>query len=140
MAACPYHTRYFNWWDPVFPAEEALNPDVSPRMRGVAEKCNFCHGRLQRAREKAAAEGVDRHEAVEYTPACAEACPSGAIVFGNLMDAKSAVARLSRSANAFRLLPTLGTSPKVFYYSERAWVRRLGDNPRVVARKEVSHG
>ena len=47
MAACPYHARYFNWWDPAWPAgmEKTLNPDVSPRMRGVVEKCNFCHGR-----------------------------------------------------------------------------------------------
>ena len=48
MAACPYHARYFNWWDPEWPAgmEKTLNPDVAPRMRGVVEKCNFCHGRL----------------------------------------------------------------------------------------------
>ena len=57
MAACPYHARYFNWWDPQWPAgmEKTLNPDVAPRMRGVVEKCNFCHGRWHAA--KAAGRG-----------------------------------------------------------------------------------
>ncbi len=54
MAACPYHARYFNWWDPAWPAgmEKTLNPDVAPRMRGVVEKCNFCHGRWHAAKAK----------------------------------------------------------------------------------------
>lgn len=128
MAACPYHARYFNWFDPTWPEglEATLNPDVAPRMRGVAEKCNFCHGRLDRARQQAAAEGRPASESVSYTPACAEACPSRAITFGNLRDPDSDVARLARSPEAFRLLETLGTEPKVFYLSRDAWVRSLG--------------
>jgi len=45
MAACPYHVRQFNWWDPLWPdgMERSLNPDVSVRMRGIVEKCNFCY-------------------------------------------------------------------------------------------------
>ena len=45
MAACPYHARYFNWYDPIWPEgmEKYLNPSVSPRMRGVVEKCSFCY-------------------------------------------------------------------------------------------------
>ena len=41
MTACPYHARYFNWWDPVWPPgmEKSLNPGVATRMRGVVEKC-----------------------------------------------------------------------------------------------------
>src|SRR5205085_12137285 len=56
MAACPYHARYFNWWDPAWPAgmEKTLNPAVAPRMRGVVEKCNFCHGRWHAAKARAA--------------------------------------------------------------------------------------
>jgi len=75
MAACPYHARYFNWFDPIWPEgmQDTLNPDVSPRMRGVAEKCNFCHGRLDRARELASAQGRPTTEPVSYQPACAEA-------------------------------------------------------------------
>ncbi len=139
MAACPYHVRYFNWWDVKYPAEGALNPDVSPRMRGVAEKCNFCHGRLQRAQEKAALDGRKELEDGEYVTACTESCPVGAITFGNLADEKTKVAKLAKSSRCFRLLESLKTEPKVYYYSERKWVHELGRNPGVVD-KEESHG
>jgi molybdopterin-containing oxidoreductase family iron-sulfur binding subunit len=121
MAACPYHARYFNWWDPQWPAgmERALNPSVAPRMRGVVEKCNFCHGRWHEARERAAS---DRGP-VQYTPACAEACPAQAIRFGDLNDSSSEVTTLSKGHEAFRLLESIGTGPKVFYQSKREWVR-----------------
>ena len=68
MTACPYHARYFNWWDPQWPPgmEKTLNPDVAPRMRGVVEKCNFCHGRLHAARARAAAEGSRDLQPGEY--------------------------------------------------------------------------
>ncbi len=126
MAACPYHARCFNWWDPVWPkgAERLLNPDVSPRMRGVVEKCNFCHGRWQAAREAAAARG---ERDVSYTPACVESCPTGAITFGKLDDTRGELYRLVHSPRAFRLLEKLGTEPKVTYLSDRAWVRRLAE-------------
>ena len=149
MAACPYHARYFNWFDPVWPEgmETTLNPDVSPRMRGVAEKCNFCHGRLARAQEQAAAEGRRELEPGQYVPACAEACPNGAITFGDLLDPDSEVARLARSPEAFRLLEALGTEPKVSYLSSRAWVRRIGESrlgmlsaDREDAKGVASHG
>ena len=79
MAACPYHARYFNWWDPAWPAgmEKTLNPDVAPRMRGVVEKCNFCHGRWHAAKAKAVANGKAEIDPADYVPACVEACPSG---------------------------------------------------------------
>lgn len=128
MAACPYHARSFNWWDPVWPKgmEQALNPDVSPRMRGVVEKCTFCHGRLHAAQARAAAEGRRDLRPDEYQPACVEACPTDAMVFGNLDDPDSEVARLARSDGSFRLLERLGTEPKVYYRSTRSWVRRVG--------------
>jgi len=126
MAACPYHARYFNWWDPAWPAgmEKALNPDVAPRMRGVVEKCNLCHGRLHRAEAKAAAEGRREIGSEEYMPACVEACPAKAITFGDLADEQSEVAQLARSEGAFRLLEKLGTESKVYYRSERPWVHQ----------------
>ena len=129
MAACPYHARYFNWWDPAWPAgtEAALNPEVSVRMRGVVEKCNFCHARWHAAKAKAAAAGTREIDPADYVPACVEACPNRAIVFGDLDDASSPAARLARGPHAFRLLDRLGTEPKVFYRSEREWVRRLGE-------------
>jgi Fe-S-cluster-containing dehydrogenase component len=57
--ACPYHARYFNWWDPVWPdgMEKYLSPNVSPRMRGVVEKCSFCFHRYQLAKNKAYMDG-----------------------------------------------------------------------------------
>jgi molybdopterin-containing oxidoreductase family iron-sulfur binding subunit len=126
MAACPYHARYFNWSDPQWPAgtEQALNPGVAPRTRGVVEKCNFCHARLQQAEAKAAAAGAREIDPADYVPACVEACPSKAIVFGDLADASSEAARLAADPRCFRMLERLGTEPKVFFRSGRAWVRQ----------------
>lgn len=142
MAACPYHARYFNWWDPVWPAgmERTLNPAVSPRMRGVVEKCNFCHGRLHAARERAAAEGQSALAPLKYIPACAEACPSGAIMFGDLNDPESPVARLVKNGEAFRLLSRLGTDPKVYYRSTQPWVREIAEHQLSTEKKETIHG
>ncbi len=142
MAACPFHARYFNWFDPAWPQgmEKALNPDVSVRMRGVVEKCNFCHARWQAAKAKAAAAGRRSLDPDDYVPACVEACPAKAISFGDLDDPESRVAKGSRSPNAFRLLAKLGTEPKVYYLSERAWVRALGDADAARSESEGSRG
>jgi len=125
MAACPYQARFFNWWDPEWPGTlvETLNPAVSTRTRGVVEKCSFCSHRLQAARARQAADGADRSKPPEYTPACVEACPAGALVFGDLEDPGSEAARLSRSPDCFQLLERLGTGSKVFYRTRRPWLR-----------------
>ena len=127
MVACPYHARVFNWYTPEHPpaATYALNPDVAPRMRGVVEKCNGCHGRLHAARERAIVEGRALDPA-DCVPACAEACPRGAIVSGDLDDPDDELAKLAKGPRAFRLLEQLGTQPKVYYLSSYEWVRRLG--------------
>jgi len=130
MAACPYHARYFNWWDPIWPADlkKSLSPNVSPRMRGVVEKCSFCFHRYQLAMEKAYVEGRRDLEEGEYQTACTQACPSGAITFGDLNNPDHAVSTMKDDPNAFRLLERLQTNPKVYYISTRDWVRRAGDN------------
>jgi molybdopterin-containing oxidoreductase family iron-sulfur binding subunit len=143
MAACPYHARYFNWFDPKWPKgmEKALTPDVSVRPRGVVEKCNFCHHRFMQAKDTVRMDGSDVyakgpdgrvHCAVAeeaYQTSCAEACPNGAIVFGDLNNPEHKVHQLVHgNANAFRLLERLGTDTAVYYLSSREWVRRLGDN------------
>ncbi len=130
MAACPYHARYFNWWDPVWPKgmEKMLSPDVSVRMRGIVEKCSFCFHRYQRAMDKAHYEGRKELAENEYQTACTQACPAGAITFGDLSNPEHAVYKLKQNPNAFRLLERLGTNTKVYYVSEREWVRRAGDN------------
>lgn len=127
MTACPYHARYFNWWDPVWSdgMEESLNPDVSPRMRGVVEKCNFCFHRLQSANTKAAAAGKRDIDPGDYVPACVEACPTRAIMFGDLFDDNDDVSKLANDKNSFRLLENLGTGPKVYFRTEREWVKEL---------------
>lgn len=119
MAACPYTLRYFNWYGPSWPElmQSGLNPDVSVRPRGVMEKCSFCHHRLLRARDTARAEGRELAHG-EYVPACVQACPPGAMLFGDLEDPESEVAKLARSPRAFRLLEDLGTEPKVIYLRE----------------------
>lgn len=129
IVACPYHARDFNWWDPEWPKsmEAMLNPEVSTRMRGIVEKCTFCHHRLNSARAKAYLDGADTVD-VAYTPACAEACPSGAIAFGNLVNPESAVAKLAKDPRAFRILAKLKTEPKVYYLSKHQWIHRLSDN------------
>lgn len=116
MAACPYNAKYFNWYSYQKEAP-GQNPDVSVREKGVVEKCTFCHHRLQKARELALAEkrGFDP---LDYVPACAEACPAKAIVFGDLADPASEVAQLARSPRAFKLHEELGTKPKVIYLTE----------------------
>ena len=149
MAACPYHARYFNWWDPIWPEgmERYLSPNVSPRMRGVVEKCSFCFHRYQLARDKAFTEGRRDLAEAEYQTACTQACPSGAIVFGDLnnpehkvhqivqpnphvVHTQAGVPLIGKSGNpqVFRLLERLGTNPKVYYHSSKEWVRRAGDN------------
>jgi len=140
MAACPYHARYFNWWDPVWPEgmEKYLSPNVSPRMRGVVEKCSFCFHRYQLAMDKAYVEGRRELREDEYQTSCTQACPAGAITFGDLNNPKHTVHKMVQPDNkhhgkpknpkAFRLLERLGTNTKVYYLSDRKWVRKLGDN------------
>ncbi len=88
MASCPYHARYFNWFDPVWPEgmEKTLNPDVSVRPRGVVEKCNFCHHRWMKAKDAARANGDDPEYLDDgaYVTSCTSACPNGAIIFGDV--------------------------------------------------------
>jgi molybdopterin-containing oxidoreductase family iron-sulfur binding subunit len=142
QAACPYHARYFNWWDGYWPkgTDRYLSPEVSPRMRGVIEKCSFCHHRFMRAKEEAYAERrsarLEEDEYaktsaeidIEYQTACTEACPAQAITFGNLNNPDSDVAKLSKHPDAFRLLERLGTEPKVYYISSKDWVHKKADN------------
>jgi len=117
--ACPYTVKSFNWKKPHYPesALPMLNPEVSVRPVGVIEKCTFCHHRLQGAREQARDEGRPLRER-DYVPACAESCPTGAIVFGDLDNPDHRVAKLVEDPRAFRLLEALGTEPKVYYLAE----------------------
>ena len=118
--ACPYTVKYFNWYAPSWPESERahLNPDVSVRPKGVIEKCTFCHHRLQKAREDARAERRELRES-DYQPACAEVCPTQAIGFGDLDNARHRVFELRHDSRATRLMEDLGTEPKVYYLTPR---------------------
>jgi molybdopterin-containing oxidoreductase family iron-sulfur binding subunit len=131
MAACPYHSRYFNWYDPKWPEgmEKTLSPHTSVRPRGVVEKCHFCHHRFMYVKAEKRVNGEDPLDIKdgEYTTACSDACPD-VIKFGDLNNPDHEVYNLARSKYAFRLLARLHTDPQVIYLSKREWVRRQGDN------------
>jgi len=106
-AACPYHARRFNWKAPEIPADE-INPDqgyLSNRVRpqGVVEKCTYCLHRTRRGR----------------LPACLEACPTGARVFGNILDPNSEIRWLLENKRVYVLKEELGTKPAFFYFFDK---------------------
>ena len=113
---CLYKARRFNWFkhERPEPLDMLVNPDVSVRPKGVMEKCTFCVQRIREAKDHAKDEDRLVREG-EFTTACAQSCPAGAIVFGNLLDEDSAVYRLAHSENAYRVLEALGTEPAVYY-------------------------
>jgi len=101
MAGCPFGARSFNWRDPR-PYIEKLNYDYPTRRRGVVEKCTFCAERL--------GEGLE--------PACVEACPAKALIFGDLEDPVSEVRRILKEKFTLRRKYELGTYPNVYYIIE----------------------
>jgi molybdopterin-containing oxidoreductase family iron-sulfur binding subunit len=104
IAACPYYGRRFNWNKPVVPEEEMTKKQhyLGNRMRGRGqmEKCTFC---VQRSRQG-------------RLPACVEACPTGARVFGNLLDPDSEIRFVLKNKKVFRWKEDLGTDPKFWYF------------------------
>ena len=117
---CPYTVRFFNFFDPVWPAplSKSLNPEVSVRTTGVMEKCTFCIQRIRKGEEKAKDAGRPVADG-DVVPACVQSCPTKAMSFGNMADPTSEVARLSRSSRGTKLLEDLGTKPRVTYLSRR---------------------
>ncbi len=140
---CPYKVRRFNWfWNHHGPAhprsrrgrtrpppgrlrQELLadieklqhNPDVSVRSRGVMEKCTFCTQRINAV--KIRARNVGRAPADgEIVPACAQVCPTEAIVFGDLADPDSRVSRLHAEPRAYIILGELNTQPRTQYLAK----------------------
>jgi Fe-S-cluster-containing dehydrogenase component len=120
---CPYKVRRFNFYDYEIetwpePIPIMLNPDVTVRGQGVMEKCTFCVQRIALARQTAKDEGRPIRDG-EVTTACAQACPTRAITFGNLRDATSAVVhRADDPARAYYSLHSLNTRPGITYLAK----------------------
>ncbi|MBI4409245.1 MAG: 4Fe-4S dicluster domain-containing protein, partial [Gemmatimonadetes bacterium] len=113
---CPYKVRYFNWytWEFTEPLHWQLNPDVAVREKGVMEKCTFCVQRIRDAENRARFEERTVRDG-EIVPACAQTCPGEAIVFGNVKDPNSRVARLAASGRGYRVLEELNTQSAITY-------------------------
>jgi len=122
---CPYRVRRFNWYrytnNKAFDfntvsdlGKMVLNPDVTVRERGVVEKCSFCVQRIQEKKLQAKLENRPLLDN-EIKTACMQACPSEAIVFGNLNDKNSRVSKLFGSPRRYHLLEELHTLPSVGY-------------------------
>lgn len=107
VTACPYEGRRFNWTRPVLAPEE-INPQMGYlsnriRPRGVVEKCHFCLHRTRQGRN----------------PACLEVCPSGARVFGNVLDPDSRINYILKEKRVYVLKAELGTLPRFYYFFDR---------------------
>jgi len=105
---CPYRNRYFNfysYYDKSWPEplNMQLNPDLSVRDKGVMEKCTFCVQRIRAAKDKAKMEDREVKDG-EFTTACAQACPTNAIVFGDAKDENSKVSKLWKKHQVKRRL------------------------------------
>ena len=152
---CPYHVRFFNFWEPEWPdsLKNQLNPDVTVRSRGIMEKCTFCVQRIRRTGRKAAQTGIDKSDAElerGLNPACVNACPTQTLEFGDMVDVLTAVkegtklpdepkskagAKVKKEleedgGRGYRLREQLGTNPSVVY------LRKVDEHRKEV----VTHG
>ena len=123
---CPYKVRRFNWFlynknsefdfhmnDDL--GRMVLNPDVNVRSRGVMEKCSMCIQKTQATILAAKNEGRTIVDG-EFQTACSSACTTGAMIFGDVNDKESQVAKLVEEERMYHLLEHVGTKPNVFYH------------------------
>lgn len=126
---CPYQVRFFNFWEPAWPEtlKNQLNPDVTVRSRGIMEKCTFCVQRIRRSSREADKNGEELQDGDRaLSPACVNACPTEALMFGDLNNPESKVAKKAekelrettparKGGRGYELLDEFGTHPKVVY-------------------------
>ncbi len=116
---CPYKVRRFNFlnWNKDVPETKKMvfNPDVTVRMRGVMEKCNYC---IQRIEEKRTLAKMENRRAIkdgEILTACQQVCPADAIVFGNINDPESRVAKLKKQPRDYTVIEEVNAKPRTTY-------------------------
>jgi molybdopterin-containing oxidoreductase family iron-sulfur binding subunit len=127
---CPYKVRRFNWFNYVTndkfamvnPAQDdtlrmVLNPDVTVRTRGVMEKCSMCQQRIQAGKTEAKRNGTIVLDGMIQT-ACSEACPTNAIVFGDLNDVKSKNVARANNVRSYHALEEVGIQPNIYYMTK----------------------
>jgi molybdopterin-containing oxidoreductase family iron-sulfur binding subunit len=118
---CPYKVRRFNFLQFTDTETESLkmmrNPDVTVRNKGVMEKCTFCVQRISHARIDAKVEGRSIRDG-EVTTACQAACPAQAIMFGDINDTASRIARMKADPRDYSLLSELNTKPRTSYLAK----------------------
>ena len=125
---CPYKVRRFNWFRYNSNSEfdyhmnddlgrMVLNPDVTVRSRGVMEKCSMCIQKTQKTILDAKRDGREIKDG-EFQTACSAACSNGAMVFGDINDKDSKVAKLLKDDRMYHLLESVGTKPNVQYHTK----------------------
>jgi molybdopterin-containing oxidoreductase family iron-sulfur binding subunit len=133
---CPYKVRRFNYFNNIDEITETekmrLNPEVTVRSRGVMEKCTYCVQRIETAKIDARNQRRPLLDG-EVTPACAQTCPTEAIVFGDLNDPESRVSKARADKRSYDLLAYLNIKPRTSY---QARIR----NPHPSLAQHDSHG
>lgn len=127
---CPYKVRRFNWFNYVKNIEKpmhlALNPDVTVRIRGVMEKCTFCTQRIHAGKNKARNEGRELKDG-DIKTACQQTCPADAIIFGDINDKESQVAKMFANERSYGLLEEFHAAPMIRYQTK---IRNNGEESR----------
>jgi len=118
---CPYKVRKFNFFNYTKDLPEVMkmaqNPDVTVRSRGVMEKCSFCLQRIKKAKQTAKKENRTVNDG-DFQTACQQACPTGAIIFGNINDPKSVVTQAKKIDRNYALLAELNVRPRNTYLAK----------------------
>ncbi len=137
---CPYTARRFNYHTWTWPESMhlMLNPDVSAREMGVMEKCTFCSQRTRAVKDawRDMDHAVVPDQALQALTACAAACPTGAITFGNAKDKEGLVARKFEDPRAYTMLGELNTKPGIRYLARA----RHHVSPELAAHGGGGHG